>query len=133
VEKYGDLITNGLDLISFLMVTPEIVKRIAPPTTALMIVLAGSCVAAAPVVLPIIWFEWDAPDWANSPLTAVAMLAIPLGVFIGFAVITPLVFDDLDRTVDRISKHFFGVGVVFFLVSRVLAFYGSVLKLSSAG
>ena len=30
IEKYGDLITNGLDLISFLMVTPEIVRVIAP-------------------------------------------------------------------------------------------------------
>jgi hypothetical protein len=34
VEKYGDLITNGLDLISFLLVTPELIrlaKRLSGP------------------------------------------------------------------------------------------------------
>jgi hypothetical protein len=36
VEKYGDLITNGLDLISFLLVTPEIVKVIAPAANVLV-------------------------------------------------------------------------------------------------
>jgi len=30
VEKYVDLITNGLDLLSFLLVTPEIAKMVAP-------------------------------------------------------------------------------------------------------
>ena len=30
MDKYIDLITNGLDLLSFLLVTPEIVRRTAP-------------------------------------------------------------------------------------------------------
>jgi hypothetical protein len=30
VEKYGDLITNGLDLVSFLLVTPEVIRFVEP-------------------------------------------------------------------------------------------------------
>ena len=53
MEKYGDLITNGLDLLSFLLVTPEIARVITPPASELIgaiatvilgtVVLSPSC------------------------------------------------------------------------------------------
>jgi len=46
VEKYGELITNGLDLLSFLLVTPEIVRAIAAGFIAANFGLTSNCFPA---------------------------------------------------------------------------------------
>jgi hypothetical protein len=66
MEKYGDLITNGLDLISFLLATPEIVRVIAPTVNFLSKVVAlmlALFVAAA--VFAGLFLVWGIPgtDW----------------------------------------------------------------------
>src|SRR5262249_30109615 len=53
VEKYGDLITNGPDLVSFLLVTPEILKVVAPATRLIRFVITG--VIATLLAMPTIF------------------------------------------------------------------------------
>ena len=75
MEKYGDPITNGLDLLSFLLVTPEILRVITPAAAFLIKIVAfmlalfaatasvaGMLIASYPWIYP--WMiEWKLPYW----------------------------------------------------------------------
>lgn len=127
MERHGDLITNGLDLISFLLVTPEIVRVIAPPidffgkavALVLGLFVAMACLAALFLALSSQWniFTWlRLPDWV--------ILVVLVAVLIPLEVTLPLI-----RWIYRRgSKHLFAVGIVLFIASRLIACYGSALR-----
>src|SRR5690349_13036025 len=81
MEKYGEFITNGLDLLSFLLVTPEILTVIGPTISwafALIITLAVTLsivallLVLAPYALYVLlsdWFGWQ-QSWAFGALAA---------------------------------------------------------------
>jgi hypothetical protein len=127
VEKYGDLIINGLDLLSFLLVTPEIARVITPPTSELIgavaTVILGT-VILSPVVLLLsfgtVWF-FPSSKWALSGLIVITVL-----VGVGSAYLKGLAV--VDWVASRAPKHLFALGIVLFFVSRLIAFYGSALK-----
>jgi hypothetical protein len=70
VERYGDLITTGLDLVSFLLLTPEILRVIAPTAirliNGLIAALLVGVVAALPMFSPLLlsnWLGWELTAW----------------------------------------------------------------------
>jgi hypothetical protein len=127
MEKYGDLITNGLDLISFLLVTPEIVRVITPTadflgkTVAVMLALfvAAACFGA---LLLSVFHDWHVFTGWKLPGGVILVIVV-------ISLIPPEVTLPLIRWIyERGSKHLFAAGVVLFLVSRLLALYGSAVK-----
>jgi hypothetical protein len=133
LEKYGDLITNGLDLLSFLLVTPEIVRVIAPAASWLM----GWMVAVG-VTLPVAalaWWRLIGADWREFTAPAPwVTVVVCVGVI---AIVVPLwhrmgiwkAYGKVARDIRAIaSKHFLALGILLFFVSRLIAFYGSAVK-----
>jgi hypothetical protein len=125
MEKYGDLITNGLDLTSFLLVTPELVRVVAPTATRLtnlaIAVIASFLVAALlliPVSLIAIWFQFEGPWW----------IIVLILYLISQGFLSRMSNDLTDRFSRWVSEHFLALGVALFFVSRLIAFYGSALK-----
>jgi hypothetical protein len=128
MEKYGELITNSLDLISFLLLTPEVLRMIAPTATrliswiiaallALSLLLLVAFVCAVMVALG----AWIPPSWV---LSIVLILWVPLILMVMYLGGSRLV-DQLSR---RVSRHFLALGIVLFFTSRMIAFYGSAVK-----
>lgn len=72
VERYIDLITNGLDLVSFVLVTPEITKTVWPTVAG----VATSLIVVGGTLLPMVYFikisgNWllaNLPAWASHPI-----------------------------------------------------------------
>jgi hypothetical protein len=126
MEKYVDLITNGLDLISFLLVTRELVRLTAPAMrysiriiTFFLVGLAGLIVPFLLVGLVFYLFGRDPPAW-------LLVQAIVWGGPIAFGLAALL---NLSGWLERYaSKHFLALGVVLFFISRLIAFYGATLK-----
>jgi hypothetical protein len=63
VEKYGDLITNGLDLVSFLLVTPEIMRVIAPAVNKLIGLVIASLFAGFGMMVVYVSGLWHNQPW----------------------------------------------------------------------
>ena len=83
VERYGEFTTNGLDLISFLLVTPEIVRVIAPTadflgkTVAVMLALfvVAACFGA---LLLSVFHDWHVFTDGNPGGVIVVIVVISL-------------------------------------------------------
>jgi hypothetical protein len=127
VEKYGDLITNGLDLLSFLLVTPEIARVITPAASeligAITTVIVGTVVLSPVVLLLSFGAVWLFPSskWALSGLIVIVVLVSVGSAYLkGQAVV--------DWVASRAPKHLFAIGIGLFLLSRLIAFYGSAVK-----
>jgi hypothetical protein len=125
VEKYGDLITNGLDVISFLLVTPEILKVVAPIGTDVigmaMALLASLGLYVLILVIPSLLLTGGFPLW-------VVWATVPLAAAMIFAFIKLGFYDWVIRVSDHASKHLFALGVVVFFISRLIASYGAAVK-----
>jgi hypothetical protein len=137
LEKYGDLMTNGLDLISFVLVTPEIVRVIAPAArwligvTFLSVLLSIACIAGLlPELLRVFFFgQGEAPWSLEDVLVLITLVTFPTAVCVCFIL---LINHGVFQLADRISKHFLALGILLFLISRLIALYVSVLKIHSS-
>ena len=127
MEKYGDLITNGLDLLSFLLVTPEIARVITPAASELIgavaTVILGTVVLSPVVLLLSFGAVWLFP---SSKWVLIGLIVIIVLVSVGSAYLKGLAV--VDWVANRAPKHLFALGIVLFFVSRLIAFYGSALK-----
>jgi hypothetical protein len=132
VEKYGDLITNGLDLISFLLVTPELVRFAQPVAqwTSRMVFSILAIVAMTVVLLPVGYVYVSIKHIRISPtLLIYAMLAAGVVTFLlGDYPGNIWVSGRIQRFTATVSRHLFALGVTLFFISRLVAFYGSALK-----
>jgi hypothetical protein len=143
VGEYGDLITNGLDLLSFLLVTPEIVRAIAPAATLLIRAVFYVAVSIMLFVAPFVQgaktinqlISYPPDDWHFYYLS----VCVAFGA-LGFSLMAlawirtriagrkDIFFERADRLAFYASKHFLALGIVLFFISRLIAFYGSAAK-----
>jgi hypothetical protein len=136
VEKYSELISNGLDLASFLLVTPEILKVIEPTvsrTVAIIIGLAyiGFVTAALVFLLPFVLSRFLS-DWFGWPQKWIfPALLIGASIFLGRR-LQPWSYEtgyNIAYLFGRSgSKILLALGIILFFIARLLAFYSSALK-----
>jgi hypothetical protein len=138
MEKYVDLITNGLDLLSFLLLTPEILRITRPITTWVVYLATAVGVVMIGFIVPTLLLiaiyateyaigrtyrpdeEMDKSDYFVMALWPITWLSTLF--FLGRLVV------HVDSWVDRTSRHFLALGIVLFFLSRLIAFYGSAVK-----
>jgi hypothetical protein len=127
VEKYSDLITNGLDLLSFLLVTPEILRAIAPTLGEFLGTAIGGILVTM-ILLPLAFMGGllRGDHWwpVVAAMLICAMSSWSLNRVFSFRERSNIIHEFTHRA----SKHFLAVGVVLFLISRLIAFYSSVVK-----
>jgi hypothetical protein len=124
--KYRDVIVNALDLLSFLLVTPEILK-VAKTTYSyllawIVLLLLFSSVPVAVFFL----FKDDAGAVSyQSPLNGIALwliLASPfLSIYLWRSKFGSKILDTLGVTLRLLTGHFFFTGVIIFLLTRIFA------------
>jgi hypothetical protein len=127
VEKYGDLITNGLDLLSFLLVTPEIARVITPPASELIGAIA-TVILGTVVLSPIVFLLSFGAVWLfpSSKWALIGFIAIVVLLGMGFVCLKGLTV--VNWVASRAPKHLFAIGIGLFLLSRLIALYGSAIK-----
>jgi hypothetical protein len=118
LERYKEFITNGLDLISFLFITPELL-RIARLTVNLGIPIIAGVVIASYNFVPLL------TDLSARYGRTTAVL---VGTALGAAVIAGLVRKASTRQqppppiIQWLSQHIFLIGLTLFFASRLFAF-----------
>jgi hypothetical protein len=130
-----DIVTNGLDLLSFLFITPEVLRFLGPGMRKVALNSFLWCGALFPTILFSIFFTNlgnylpDRWTWAKP----IVILTIPAAGFaIGYFFLDPIVVNIKARLNDFVwwtTKHAFFVGVLLFLISRMVAFLGALLTL----
>lgn len=125
MEKYGDLITNGLDLVSFLLVTPEILRVIAPAVSEFFGTIIGGILVTV-IILPLVFLGGLLHRGHWWPVVAIILI----GAMSSWSLNRVLRGGSniIHEFTYRASKHFFALGVVVFLLSHLIAFYGSAVK-----
>jgi hypothetical protein len=127
MEGLLELITNGLDLVAFILVTPELVRYAgvtAQLTGLVMIVLfsaSSSILLAIIVTIPLMeLFDLDDPD----------SYIVFLGLWAVLAFSTkPILRRVMERAGSVLPRYAFFVGVCVFFVSRLIALSGALAKL----
>jgi hypothetical protein len=140
LERYKEFIINSLDLISFLLVTPELINLVNPAIgrvyrVALYVVVGtiGQIIIFMITLLVvsvfgIIWIFLAALfGYDISAENLFASLSIYPFVFTSFIPTTLIMMKvgliEFALTIrDRTPKHLFSVGVILFLTSRVFSF-----------
>jgi hypothetical protein len=115
LDTYKELITNGLDLLSFLFVTSELI-RIARPTVTI----------ALPIVIGIAsMLFWITPllSLIDAKFGRTVLILFCGGLFLALIVRGGYKFSKKSPPFFRwLSEHIFYVGIVLFFVSRLFAF-----------
>ena len=129
LHSYRDVISNGLDLLSFLLVTPEIL-RFSRPALGKLTYWIGSL-----AIISIIYFVLPAPlplipipgqhvrSPADMPPSVAALVLFgTIALFVAVYWLLRL-WEDKGHTVGQwASSHAFALGVALFFLSRMIAF-----------
>jgi len=133
LEQYKEFITNGLDLVSFLLATPELLRKIKPALEGMPAVLymsglvvglayltyktpPSALYSAEATLHPDVPQDWESRyghfaawvDYVTSLGTVALVLAPPVALFVRFGA--------------SLTKHGLAVGVGLFCLSRLIAF-----------
>jgi hypothetical protein len=109
--KDKEVIVNSLDLISFIFVTPELVKIVKPPLERFLLGASGALLVF-PIILIIYWFFH--PNPVQSLISLIALLF--------FVSMFTIFFDEKFITfIDWLSRHLFLLGATLFFLSRIIA------------
>lgn len=135
LERYSDLITNFLDLVSFLLVTPELLRRVRPIVGPVLLTTSGIAMIIPWAVGLFILAAKLGPPTSQSIGSALKSIGLVL-VWTILSFVLPLgVFSHFDRRIDRwkgpTTRNLFASGAVLFFVSRLIAFIAAVAKLSA--
>jgi hypothetical protein len=123
LEKYKEFITNGLDLLSFLIITPEIFRLVRPALVRFVPPIYAALITAVfyyqiySIVREVV-IEGGVGGWIALILTA------PFVLFVAYKGATSLLRMIKDSpAVERwMNNYSFLLGVLMFLVSRIIAF-----------
>jgi hypothetical protein len=109
-----ELIINALDLVSFLLVTPQIIRLVNPTFVQIMpgLFLMAIIAVAQKLFISVVSFD------LNSVLGAGTVIA---GSLIISLVVVFTIFRFVVSVVDWTGTHLFLLGVVIFFLSRLLA------------
>jgi hypothetical protein len=123
LEQYKDFITNGLDLFSFLLVTPQLVKMAR--TTVSKIIPFIIFTAGVPIFVIVNFTKGDIFTFSEGHLISVvnfgSVLLILLLSLIGNALFT-ITFISSGGFLDWLKSHTFILGIIIFFISRMFAF-----------
>lgn len=122
LERYKDFIVNGLDLLAFLLVTPEVLRLILPAVTSLIAYILAVVVTTISLIIVLIilvlFFSFlpriSIPDWFASALAGVLILLhVCVGIWIE---------GRLRPLSQRLAQRTAVAGIFFFIISRGFAF-----------
>jgi hypothetical protein len=134
LERYQDVLTNGLDLLSFIFITPELARlsRIASWILKIISFLCiGLVLCSLPYVVLILVAESLSPTDNNWIVLGLAVVVVGLQLFMQR--VYSLALNWLDGLFTRASKYLFAAGVGIFFISRILGLAFATLRLRSGG
>jgi hypothetical protein len=122
LEIYKDFITNALDLVSFLLLTKEVLKVIQPELSNLPHnVVSGVAFGALAYIA---WIALDTVgDWSKAtPLQTLKYILFSFTMIIIMMAIIFFARPGAMRLGTWITRNVVGLGIALFLISRVFAF-----------
>jgi hypothetical protein len=126
LEQYHDLIINGADLISFLLITPQLVQFIAPALSEISFALPLKVLTAFFFLFVFLFFTIALGTVARSG--AAALVVVPfilVGTYMLIKVyirVAKLIGRATSTTTRWFARNAFGFGALLFFISRMLAF-----------
>jgi hypothetical protein len=118
-DRYGDLIINSLDLLSFILITPEILRRVVPQISRFAIVI----LFLGPAILVMLLIPYLLDFLTRIVGVFSILIVIALWLFMGNYLSN--LYTRRDNLLDWMSKHGFMLGVATFFAARVLAFFAA--------
>ncbi len=126
LARYKEFIINGLDLLSFILVTPKIMRALLPNIENYFLYAFTAIVTICPTVAVIASWNFltarlppgDIPAWISILVVFSLVAFFTAIVLLGVKV---LEFAE-EKIPDWLAAHAFSVGVLMFLVSRITAF-----------
>ena len=145
LEQYDDAILNCLDLMSFMLIAPEITEYAKSTVFEALSII--SLVSIAGVLAFIILFIFSIPIISFRP-HVIVMPITPSGIIIPsyikfvlttfiMLIIAPMLLtvlyviyakETVDTFLQNISQHVFAIGAILFLLTRILGVYFGVAK-----
>lgn len=127
--NYFNLITNGLDLISFLMVMPKMMGVVAPATRWLIrlgcLTVLGSAFGLA---IYIVGLTLKTPRLWLALVVLVIFVALSMLIVTVFAKVRGMMDLVLDGIISHVSDYSLLIGGLIFFISRLIALYASAPK-----
>jgi archaellum biogenesis protein FlaJ (TadC family) len=125
LETYRDVVTNSLDLVSFLLLTPELLRYAQPLIKNLIFYVALMFSFVLLVVFDVVAYALRGVE--TSALLGTAIIAAGFLLLWLFLIYLPRRWMPIWerhgwQTAERISAHSFQFGVVLFLISRAIGF-----------
>jgi hypothetical protein len=128
LEHYKEFIVNGLDLVSFALVTPELLRKIRPSLGNTIIITLYVLWGA--VAVYIFWnfygflspptdYIWRMPF--NEIISRLIVFCTAVGLLVSWAVGFFTSLFVMDRLTPWITANAFSVGVIVFIISRITA------------
>jgi hypothetical protein len=118
LDLYKDIIGNGLDLLSVILVAPQLFRIVAPALrslTSMMIVVAVFVVGGFITLAALSRMH------AENYLWSLIFLLFFFGALFTFDRLTDYVNDKVVLSWSRFSGYAFVLGIVIFLISRLVA------------
>jgi hypothetical protein len=129
VGNYPNLITNALDLISFLMVMPKMMGVVAPTTRWLIrlgcLTVFGS---AFGVVIYIVGLDLKTPRLWLAVTVLVIFVFLSMLIVSVFGKVRDMMDQVLDSIISHVSDYSLLMGGLIFFISRLIALYASAPK-----
>ena len=136
LEHYEGILTNGLDLISFILVTPELARVSGVTTRILAYLLMVPIYIVATVGVYLVPYAVASrmnAVWAGAVNNEWAILAIAIIGTLLLAVwgnvFAPILLNKLDELSRNATRHVFAFGMATFLTSRLIALAVAIQRL----
>jgi hypothetical protein len=115
--KYKDVFANGLDLLSFLLITPQLVRLVAPVFGEMFRIFAGLTIVSS-LFLLIAWgSDIIANWWLSKMLFGTGFIVVVMVAFL-VKLAGPMLETWASNLITRAA---FVLGIAIFLTSRLLA------------
>lgn len=115
LSRYKELITNGLDLLSFILIAPQLTRigrAVLGAGTLSILMLIFILLMLSPIAYLVITFRLST-GWMN--------VAFTMSLIVG-GIILVVIANKLEKLGRRVADYSFALGVFLFLLSRVVAF-----------
>jgi hypothetical protein len=119
LERYKEFITNGFDLLSFLLVTPELVRLVRPAFARAFVIFSATSIGCLVAAIPSAIAASIIPFYRVS--SAFTVFAPLIALFIG-RWLRPRMNSILPMLDALFAKYAFLSGVILFFISRIVAF-----------
>lgn len=127
IDHYRELIVNSLDLVSFVLVTPELLKIARPTMENIPIYTYHICIFIISLFVPLVILTFHIPSNINSMIFNHLIVFWFLSFIIISMLLGVLGAEDVVNKVGQIfSRSAFIVGVAAFFVSRSVALVAAI-------